>query len=544
MIAFIAANPLILLFLVAAVGYPLGLIKISGSSLGVAAVLFAGLAFGAVDPSLKLPEIIYQFGLALFVYTIGLSSGPGFFRALRRRGVRDSLFVAVMLIAAACAAYGFARAFHLPRTQAAGLFAGSLTSTPALAAVLESLKSITPESLRDTVLAEPVVGYSIAYPIGVIGMLLAIVIAQRAFKPDYAAEARLLRDLGGTSEAIVNRTIRVTTPLSNRGLLATLYHAPARRIIFARHLANDKIQLVTDQTRVEVDDLISVIGTEDDIETAARDLGEIVNDERINDRGTFDYRRIFVSNPAVAGRRIGSHNLQQQFGALVTRVRRGDIELLANADTVLELGDRVRVVALRDRMRDVSNFFGDSYRAISEIDILTFSLGLVIGLLIGQIPIPLPTGVFRLGIAGGPLLVSLVLGAVERSGPLVWTIPYSANLTLRQIGLVLFLAAIGTRAGYTFVSTLLSPSGLLLFGVGALITLATAGLTLFVGHKILKIPMSLLIGMLSGLQTHPAILAFAAQQTRNELPNIGYATVYPVAMICKIVLAQLLLTVL
>jgi putative transport protein len=230
---------------------------------------------------------------------------------------------------------------------------------------------------------------------------------------------------------------------------------------------------------------------------------------------------------------------------LITRVRRGDIELLATGSTVLEPGDRVRVVALRERMRDVSESFGDSYRALSEIDILTFSLGLLLGLLLGQIPIPSPGGgVIRLGIAGGPLLVALVLGTVERTGPLVWTVPYSANLTLRQFGLVLFLAAIGTRAGYVFVTTLLSSSGLLLFLAGTLITGTTAVVTLWIGYRWLPIPMSLLIGMLAGLQTHPAILSFTTRQTGNDLPNIGYATVYPVAMIGKIILAQVVLALL
>jgi putative transport protein len=545
MVDFLRGQPLILLFLVAAIGYPLGLLRIGGSSLGVAAVLFVGLAFGALDPDLKLPEIVYQLGLVLFVYTIGLSSGPGFFRSLKRKGLRDNLFIAAMLLLAAALTLGLHAALGLRPAQAAGLFAGSMTNTPALASVLEYLNSAAPAARRDQLLADPVVGYSIAYPIGVIGMILAIVLAQRLWKPNYPAEARRLRDLGASAEQLVNCTVHVTHPDVARQSIGDLARRYAWRVIFVRRMHGGAIGLVDGKTRLAAGDLVSMIGTTEDIQPAIAGLGTLADEQLELDRSIFDFRRIFVSNPAVVGRRISELDLQRRFGALVTRVRRGDIELLATGSTVLEPGDRVRVVALREQMREVSEFFGDSYRALSEIDILTFSLGLVLGLLLGQIPVPLPGGgVFRLGIAGGPLLVALALGTLERTGPLVWTVPYSANLTLRQIGLVLFLAAIGTRAGYMFATTLLSSSGLLLFLAGTIITCTTAVATLWIGQRWLHIPMSLLIGMLAGLQTHPAILSFTTTQTENDLPNIGYATVYPIAMIGKIMLAQVLLALL
>lgn len=542
MIALLREQPLLLLFLVAAIGYPLGLLRIGGTSLGVAAVLFVGLAFGALDADLKLPEILYQFGLVLFVYTIGLSSGPGFFRALKRKGLRDNLFIAAMILAGAVITIALHILLGLRSTQTAGLFAGSLTNTPALAGVLEHIKLSAPEALRDQLLAEPVVGYSIAYPVGVMGMIGAMILARKLWRPDFVAEARQLRDLGASAEKLENHTLRVTKPHAASQSIGELAHANLWHVLFVRQQHGSAMALVNGNTHLMPGDLVSVVGTSEDIAQVATTLGEEVDTPLELDRRVFDFRRIFVSNPSVAGRTLRDLNLQARFGAMVTRIRRGDIDLLPEGDTVLEPGDRVRVVALRERMREVSDFFGDSYRALSEIDILTFSVGLVIGLLIGQIPFPLPGGgIFRLGIAGGPLLVALVLSALERTGPLVWTIPYSANLTLRQIGLVIFLAAIGTRAGYAFVSTLLSSGGAFLFIAGAIITCGTAFATLWIGYKLLRIPMSLLIGMLSGLQTHPALLSFATRQTDNDLPNIGYATVYPTAMIVKIVLAQLLL---
>jgi putative transport protein len=546
LIRLLREQPLLLLFLVAAIGYPLGLIRLGGSSLGVAAVLFVGLVFGSLDPNLKLPEVIYQLGLVLFVYTIGLSSGPGFVRALRRGGLRDNAFVAGMLLLAAALAIGLRLLFNLSTAQTAGLFAGSFTNTPALAGVLEALSYTAADSpLLDTILAEPVVGYSIAYPMGVLGMLLAIAVFNRLFQVDYAREAKDLRDLGGSGEQIINQTVEVTRTDLGALPVSVLSRGHGWRVLFSRRQRGDEVSLVHGDTRLQAGDRVSVIGAPGDVQTVVAFLGRPAAEPLDLDRSAYDHRRVFVSNHALFGRRIGDLDLPEKFGALATRVRRGDLDLLATADTVLEPGDRVRVVAPRERLGEVSKFFGDSYRALSEIDILSFSLGLVLGLILGQLPLPLPGGggTFKLGIAGGPLIVSLALGALERTGPLVWTLPYSANLTLRQIGLVLFLAAVGTRAGYAFVTTLFSAGGILLFITGAFLTCATAALTLWLGHKLLRIPMSLLIGMLAGLQTQPAVLSFAQQQTRNDIPNIGYTTVYPVAMIAKIILAQLLLSV-
>jgi putative transport protein len=288
-----------------------------------------------------------------------------------------------------------------------------------------------------------------------------------------------------------------------------------------------------------------VIGCTDELDRVTAYLGEC-SDERLEfDRSQLDHRRVFVSNPKVVGHRLRDLNLPQHFGALVTRLRRGDLDFLPHEDTVLQPGDRVRVVAQRTNMDAVSAFLGDSYRALSEIDFMTFSLGLALGLLLGLIPIPLPGGVtLKLGMAGGPLIVAMILGKLGRTGPLVWNLPYSANLTLRQVGLILFLAGVGTRSGYAFVTTLTQGQGIAIFLSGALITFTIAVTTLSIGHKLLKIPMGTLIGMLAGLQTQPAVLGFALEQADNELPNIGYAAVYPTATITKILLAQLLVVIL
>ncbi len=537
----LSANPLLLLFVIAALSYPLGRLKIFGVSLGVAAVLFVGLGIGALDPNLKLPEIVYNLGLVIFVYTIGLSGGPGFFASFRGKGVRDNLLVAAALGAAAAAIYFFARAADVSGPVAAGLFTGALTNTPALAAALEFLKGSAPAAQLDAALAEPVLGYSLTYPMGIIGVIVVLAFFTRMWRVNYVADAQRVR-AAKTSQRLVTRTIRVTRPESAGQTIEQLMKANGWAVLFGRWKHADHLALATAATVLRVNDLASVIGAPEEVERVRAALGEYDEEALELDRTEMDYRRIFVSNPQVVGVRLRDLNIPQQFGALITRIRRGDVEFLARDDMTLELGDRVRVVTRRENMGSVSQFFGDSFKALGEIDVLSFSLGLALGILVGQIPIPLPGGiVFQLGTAGGPLVVALILGALERTGPIVWTLPYNANLTLRQIGLILFLAGVGTRAGYAFVSTLLQGDGLILFGAGAALTMGVTALTLFIGYRFLKIPMNLLLGMIAGMQTNPAILGFANEETGGDLPNLGYATVYPLATIMKIILAQVLL---
>ena len=544
MVQILIDNPLLLLFVVAAIGYPLGQIKVWGVHLGVAAVLFAGLAVGALHPDLKLPEIIYTLGLVLFVYTIGLTSGPGFFASLHRRGLRDNLLVVGMISLAGLLTVLAHLVLDLSATLTAGMFAGSLTNTPALAGVVENVKGIATPETADRLLAEPVVGYSITYPMGVVAMILAIALLQRLWGTDYEAESQDLAELT-PSKRLHTRTIRVTRPEATRRSVRDLIDQEGWDVVFARLKRGDRLTLVSGEMRLQSGDLLSVVGPLDELERATAFLGEVCEQRLDFDRSEFDYRRMFVSNPQLAGRRLKELGLPGRYGAVVTRVRRGDIQQEPRGDNVLELGEHVHVLTHPQRQEKVRSVFGDSYRALSEIDVLSFGLGVGLGLLLGIVPVPLPGGiVFKLGFAGGPLIVALILGSLGRTGPIVWSIPYSANLTLRQIGLVLFLAGIGTRAGHAFVATLTQGNGLAILAAGAVITSATAFGTLWVGYRLLRIPMGLLTGMLAGLQTQPAVLGFSLEQTRNELPNIGYATVYPVAMIVKILVAQLLLTLL
>ena len=540
MIQLMLDNPLILLFLVAAIGYPLGRIRIAGSSIGVSAVLFVGLGFGALHPDMKLPEIIYMLGMALFIYTIGLSSGIPFISSFRREGLKyNCLTIGVISFSAFLTAVA-ATLLHLKPTVTAGMFAGSLTNTPGLAGALDTIKHHFAAPGLEQLLAEPVLGYSITYPVGIIGMVLAINLAQRMWRIDYVAEAKELKSFGTSTEPLKNFTILVTRVSSKN--LEELRREHEWLVMFGRIKRDERTLVAFPEERALLGDLLTVVGTAEEIRRVAEYLGKKSEEEIDLDHSEFDFRRIFISNPQVAGRRLKELNLRKKFGAVITRIRRGDNDFLPYGDLVLELGDRVRVLAYRENMKAVTRYLGDSYRAVSEVDILTFSLGLALGLLLGSIPVPIPGGItFKLGFAGGPLIMGLFLGTVARTGKMVWTIPYSANMTLRQIGLVLFLAGIGTRAGYSFFTTMVHGGGLVIFGAGAAITCITAFLTLWIGYRLLHIPMNILVGILAGLQTQTAVVGYALEQTRNDFPNLGFASVYPIATITKILYVQILL---
>lgn len=532
MVELLKQNPLLLLFVVAALGYLVGQVRIGSFSLGVAAVLFVGLGFGAISEDLKLPEFVYLFGLVLFVYTIALASGPGFFASLGRRGLQANLLVGGVLVLAMGLVWLLSGLLGLEAPFRAGLLAGSLTNTPALAAALETLKE---RGLSEQVQSLPVAAYAVAYPVGVIGVLLAFFLAWRLWGPKDGIE-------GVSEQKIITLTVEVSQPKVVGWSLGQLGRAYQWNVVFGRLQRGDQQQVATAETILELGDRLSVVGTEAELGQVTQALGQAVPERLEESRHLLDFRRVFVSSSQVAGRSLSELDLPGRFGVIVTRVRRGEVEFLADINTVLELGDRVRVVGPKEGIAQASRFLGDSYRALAEVDVVSFSLGIALGLLLGSINFPLPGGGgFKLGFAGGPLVVGLVLGKLMRTGPILWQIPFSANLTLRQLGLILFLAGIGTRSGFAFIQTLSNGDGLRLFLAGALITLSTALVLLWIGHRFLKIPIAVLGGTLAGFQTQPAVLAFAQEKTASDQPNLGYATVYPLAMLLKILLVQLLL---
>lgn len=309
-------------------------------------------------------------------------------------------------------------------------------------------------------------------------------------------------------------------------------------VVFGRLKRGEETLLSNWDTRLEQRDQIAIVGDEDEINRIVPILGEVLPEHISYEQSAYSTSRIFVSNPKMAGASLSALNLNEQYAAIITRVRRGDIDMLAHANTKLELGDQVRFVARRQDIPKLSKLFGDSYEALSRINLLSFGLGMGLGLLLGMITFQLPGGVsFRLGYAGGPIIVAMILGALRRTGPIVWTLPFSANLTLRQIGLTLLLAGVGVNSGHTFVDTLSHGEGGIIFLAGTVTSFFSAVATLIIGYKLLKIPFSFLIGMVAN---QPAILDFALEKADNQLPIVGFTLMLPVALITKIVYVQFL----
>jgi putative transport protein len=539
LVRFFASSPLLLLFAVIALGYPISKIRIAGASLGIASILFAGIAIGALDPRLKLPEMTYLLGLAVFVYAIGLSSAQSFWNSFNRQGMKKNLLVAIVMVSSTGLVVLLARLMGFSPRMAAGLLTGSFTNSPALAGVIERVKAGggSPEFL-----AEPVVAYSIAYPIGVLVPMLWVLVSRRFFKEATPEEAGEHYPTGISK--LDSAWIRVTNPDVVNLTKHFLCRKAGIELVFGRILRGGEQILPQADTPLRLGDLVVAVGPRRDLELATALMGEPAPSEAQTEESEFDSTRLFVSNSEVIGKPLRELDLPGRHQAVITRLRRGDLWFVPSSETVLELGDRIRVVTRRENKEAIEEFFGDSYRELSEADFLTFSMGLAAGLALGMMPIPLPGGMtFKLGFAGGPLVVALILGRVHRIGPFVWNFPYAANLTIRQFGLVLFAAGIGTIAGEGFGRTLATGFRLpLLLAAGAFaVTLFADILLLGLGSRIFKLPLGVLWGILAGTHTQPVVLGFASEREKNELPNVGYASVYPLATVLKIVLAQLLL---
>ena len=540
LVSFFASSPLLLLFAVVAFGYPISKIRIAGASLGIASILFAGIAIGALDPRLKLPEMTYLLGLAVFVYAIGLSSAQSFWNSFNRQGLRKNLLVAIVMVASTLLVIGLAKLMGFSPRMAAGLLTGSFTNSPALAGVIERVKAAggTPE-----ILAEPVVAYSIAYPIGVLVPMLWVLVSRRFFRGD-PEQGSFETEYPSGLPKLDAAWIRVTNPDVVNLTKHFLCQKAGIELVFGRILRGGEQLLPKADTPLRLGDIVVAVGSRRDLDTATALMGEAAPVEAQNQDSEFDSTRLFVSNSAVIGKPLRELDLPGGHQAVITRLRRGDLWFVPSSETVLELGDRIRVVTRRENKDAIEEFFGDSYRELSEADFLTFSMGLAAGLALGMMPIPLPGGfTFKLGFAGGPLVVALILGRVHRIGPFVWNFPYAANLTIRQFGLVLFAAGIGTIAGEGFGRTLATGFRLpMMLAAGALaITLFADALCLFIGFRFFKLPLGVLWGILAGTHTQPVVLGFATERAKNDLPSVGYATVYPLATVLKIVLAQLLL---
>lgn len=529
----ILQSNVLLLFVVVATGLLLGRVRVRGVSLGVSGVLFAGLFVGAWGQfhgiELALPHALRDFGLVVFVYAVGLTSGPGFFSAVRTRGLSLNLVVLASLVVAALAAVFIGRAFGLSPGMVAGTFCGGLTNTPALAAVVELARGSADVN-------EASLGYSLAYPFGIVGGLLAmqvlVRVRRRTFEEEHGRAAvrrqpPTAANFRVTRAAIIGRAIGELRIRDEIGLVVSrVKHA-------------DQTEVPSKYTVLEAGDVVTVVGTPAQLEGGAAYFGAVADEELHQQRGAIDSRRILVSRKDLAGRTIADLQLSKKFGAQVTRLRRADVDMVPSDDVRLELGDRLRVVAPRHQLGPLAAFLGDRELEAADADFVALAIGIALGLLLGTVKVPTPQGSVSLGLAGGPLLVALVLGRVGRSGPLVWSLPFEVNKVLREFGLLLFLATVGVTAGSQLMA---NADGTGWWGAltGASVTLVgNLALMLLLGLWLKNAVISSL-GVASGLQTQPATLAAAHELADgSEEVYLSYALVYPIAMVGKIILAQL-----
>jgi len=517
--AFLAERPIILLLLLVGIGAALGRIRIGGISFGAIGVLFAAMgitAWGTVyGVGLEIPQAVGDLGLVVFAFCVGMVAGPGFFHALRSAWPL-MLVVTGILIAAAATAYGLGRLIGLDVLTIAGIFAGAVTNTPALAATGGSPAAT--------------VGYASAYVFGVVGVIIAVVVALRHRDRDTDAPI-----------PIVDKLVEIDHPATAKDIAGK--HGD--RVAFGR-LRDDAgtMTAVGPDTRLPPGGVVNVVGPRDAVEEVAADLGHTSAVNIIEDRSQVDFRRIILSNARLSGRTVASLGLRDRYASSIVRVRRGDIEFAGTGDFVLHQGDRLRVVGPPSQLPAVTEFLGDSERGMADINPAVAGLGIAIGLMLAVVPIPLPGGgTFSFGYAAGALVIGLVLGRVGRIGPVVTSLPNTSANVLAEFGLHVFLAFAGTKAGSLIIPAIVSGDVLHLMAVGAAVTTVVVAGTYLVVRYLFRSGGTRLSGILGGAQTNPAILGFANVRTQYDVRvALGYSLVYPAAMVVKILLAQVLVT--
>lgn len=529
LVDFFAKDSVLLVFIVMAVAAAVGSIRLKSVALGPAAALFAGLGVGAIDESFSGAAglgVLRQLGLVLFTYTLGLAAGPAFFAGLRRGGARAAMVTVALIgvLAGICAIA--ARVLDLAAADRAGLFAGSTTNTPALQAAAEAGDA-----------GNPVVAYSLAYPTAVAAMLIVstLLLGRRLPLP-----ARLTPPPPEPrGERIVSWTVLVRMEgLPSIAELSRRYS----HLAFSRIEHDGTVTIANSGDRLIPGDAIVAIGPEPAVTAFCEAVGERSERHLPLDRSVLDFRRIVVSNRRMAGRTLAELDLIRQHGVTVTRVRRGDDDRLANGAFALQLGDRVRAVGPTEQLDAVARLFGDSERRLAEVDPIGFAVGIAGGLLLGAVSVPLPGDVdLKFGAGGGPLIVGLILGHLTRTGRVTWQIGHGSNLVLRQLGILMFLACAGLGSGTAFADAVGTRHGLELVGAGLVVSLLFAGMIPLVTEVVLRRNVLDSAGMLAGVETQPAALAYIYERSgADERVNQAYTLVFPVAMIAKILFVQFL----
>ncbi|WP_059258661.1 putative transporter [Escherichia albertii] len=536
-----------ILALVAVVGLFIGNVKFRGVGLGIGGVLFGGIIVGhfvsqaGMTLSSDMLHVIQEFGLILFVYTIGIQVGPGFFASLRVSGLRLNLFAILIVVIGGLVTALLHKLFNIPLPVVLGIFSGAVTNTPALGAGQQILRDLgTPMEMVD----QMGMSYAMAYPFGICGILFTMWLLRVMFRVNVETEAQQhesTRTNGGALIKTIN--IRVDNPNLHDLAIKDVPILNGDKIICSRLKREETLKVPSPETLIQLGDLLHLVGQPADLHNAQLVIGQEV-DTSLSTKGT-DLRveRVVVTNENVLGKRIRDLHFKERYDVVISRLNRAGVELVASSDISLQFGDILNLVGRPSAIDAVANVLGNAQQKLQQVQMLPVFIGIGLGVLLGSIPVFVPgfPAVLKLGLAGGPLIMALILGRIGSIGKLYWFMPPSANLALRELGIVLFLSVVGLKSGGDFVNTLVNGEGLSWIGYGALITavpLITVGI---LARMLAKMNYLTMCGMLAGSMTDPPALAFANNlHATSGAAALSYATVYPLVMFLRIITPQLL----
>ncbi|EFE3977106.1 putative transporter [Escherichia coli] len=536
-----------ILALVAVVGLFIGNVKFRGIGLGIGGVLFGGIIVGhfvsqaGMALSSDMLHVIQEFGLILFVYTIGIQVGPGFFASLRVSGLRLNLFAVLIVIIGGLVTAILHKLFDIPLPVVLGIFSGAVTNTPALGAGQQILRDLgTPMEMVD----QMGMSYAMAYPFGICGILFTMWMLRVIFRVNVETEAQQhesSRTNGGALIKTIN--IRVENPNLHDLAIKDVPILNGDKIICSRLKREETLKVPSPDTIIQLGDLLHLVGQPADLHNAQLVIGQEV-DTSLSTKGT-DLRveRVVVTNENVLGKRIRDLHFKERYDVVISRLNRAGVELVASGDISLQFGDILNLVGRPSAIDAVANVLGNAQQKLQQVQMLPVFIGIGLGVLLGSIPVFVPgfPAALKLGLAGGPLIMALILGRIGSIGKLYWFMPPSANLALRELGIVLFLSVVGLKSGGDFVNTLVNGEGLSWIGYGALITavpLITVGI---LARMLAKMNYLTMCGMLAGSMTDPPALAFANNlHPTSGAAALSYATVYPLVMFLRIITPQLL----
>lgn len=536
-----------LLALVAVIGLWIGHWKIRGVGLGIGGVLFGGIivAHFTTQYGLKLDahtmHFIQEFGLILFVYTIGIQVGPGFFSSLRQSGLKLNGFAALIVLLGALIVISLHKFAAVPLDIVLGIYSGAVTNTPSLGAgqqILDELGLSQTTSIMG-------MAYAMAYPFGICGILLVMWLVRLFFRIKIDDEfEKFQKTSGQDKESLSSMNIKVTNPNLNGLRLAEIPGFDAKKDIVCSRLKRDEqISVPQADTIILQGDILHIVGEISQLRKIRLVIGDEIDVPISSFTGNLRSERIVVTNEKVLGKKIRSLGIHQKYGVVISRLNRAGIELVPTASTTLQFGDVLHIVGRSDVLNNAVAILGNAQQKLQQVQMLPVFIGIGLGVLLGSIPFHIPgfPVPLKLGLAGGPLVVALILARIGSVGKLYWFMPPSANLALREIGIVLFLAVVGLKSGGSFVDTLVNGNGLEWIGYGALITFVPLMIVGVIARLYSKMNYLTLCGLLAGSMTDPPALAFAnAIKEESGAAALSYATVYPLVMFLRIISPQLL----